>query len=1215
MPLSSSGGPSRLSGHHSFISLLISFFSFSLYESLALSLGRTSSQTPEWNEDGGKILPAVLGEEELLVPSVREGRSAAPAKIEDRLSRLLKTEDVYSQEIFLQLPESRAASRVTGQDFFPAGYHHDGEKDRVIQMESVLRDGTPRHNNPSESPLGVFPSLRTASTSHAKLDRKTLLKRSFMINFFDIKKRLDSHGEVEFTDLEGDIGEGTDAANSMIDRSAPHDAEDAGRDALSVSRKASFLTLDQEVFVHDLKPPKTILLSSEEEARSAEDVIHSGTGVEEAFSASDKNSVVRVKKEDNEEADGEKRSDLIPKKTSVPQQPQVNLHSPSSNFTTFSSSSSLSSSFSLSHAFVDTSSDLPSDIPFVDDNPQEIEEEVNLATALSRAGAQTRDEQSSSDKPPRDKGRPRGGGDPTDSRRSRRRSEGNLDAVRQGGAEGHLALLTKRTEEPAKQPRASRRLSLHSAAQPRQRARSESDIFAMKADELLQRQAEESATLPEIQHGGKGSGRSERSTNRRSSPRTGNQEDKNKDVFTREAEEFLQIEESGQTYPPPPGLVFPSPLEFRRLNFVLREDLSAARPSDSTVVSYAPEEAAKSQAESSSKQTGTAETNSRESRPENRGEPTSPSPPSSPLSLPPHFESWSTEEIKAYGDQFYDEMSMRLGRYKRAAEATRRRTARTEADEVRGDRYSIYLCQQLRPLNVPSLDNNPYLSRLGRMFHRLDQSLSRATKAVSVASTKILRWLKKRLRSEDGGKQKQQGKVTLFLKKLSAYVTAKVMSIATKITAQLIRYMPTILFFVQIFLLISASSAVATGPGVLAIIALVSSIASLLAFLVSQGTELNQQHFAEEIFSSLSPNSNLQTFGLLWADVRAEQIVHTATTPKPIDPDSPATGEGAGRGESLEEEEEEDEFLSSSLFSSFRSNDAHHDDGDLGDGRHHSRRTRAGASSRGGVSSFSCEGTSPPPYLDEVTAALRAANEIRNARDSALAEDEVSGRAGEEGKEERAFAQRGRTLMRRNAKRMKKISGRKEAPREGEQGSSSSSSPGGGEERTRRVSEKDEVDFGRHRRKDGEEQQRGKTSGPPKTDEELLRERLEEIRRRMKENLTQVTYKEKMARRKQRIKETWQDKRFKGAGVIVLTALRMMFSSVNHGVRLLLRAFGSAWTFVVVSLRLSPSIYTRETEREIGSNWGEQTIESHLRLRCSHLLPSRPLHFTGYLQR
>ncbi|PHJ25966.1 transmembrane protein, partial [Cystoisospora suis] len=1200
MPFSSSGGRRRLCGRDTFLSFLFNFFSFNLYlqyryESFALSLGRTSSQTTEWNEKGGKIRSAVLGEEELLIPIVREGKSTAAAKTDDRLSPFLKSDNVYSQDIFLKLPESRGASGVSGSDFFPAGYHHDAEDSVNHLMDSVLRDGTPRHNNPMGRPL--VSSLRPTSTLHAPLDRKTLPRRSFMINPSDInKKRPDSHGQVEFTDPRQDRGQGRDATDSMIkdSRREFHKDEDVG-DVQSVSLKASFLSFDnKEVFAHDLKPAETTLLSSEEEEEKPHDkhaIPYHGMGVE-TFSASAKNSLIRRKKGENDEEKETAEEKRSPLSNSGPQPAEVSLYFPSSNPKSFSSSF-LSSSVS-SHAFVDTSSDLLTDMPFIiDDHPQEIEEDINVATALSRAGPLNDEASPPPSKRPRDRGRRsgHGGGHPRNARR--RRSEGDVDAVPQGAA-GAFDVRTEGNGEPTKQrsqgQRASRPLSLHSPNDPRQ---SDSDIFARKADELLQRQEEESGTSPQIGHAGGGKGGSDRSHKRsRVLSRRGNLGgDTKKDLFTESAEELLRIEESGQTYPSPPGLVFPSPSQFMRLNFfVPGEDLSIPTPppSESTVVvSVVPsEDTGKGQHESLSKETEASQTNSsQESSPptSHPGEsasleatvPSSPSSsplspsPSSPASAP-HFESWTTDEIRAYGDQFYDEMSMRLGRYKRAAEASRRRTARTEADEVRGDPYSIYLCQQLRPLNVPSLDT-PYLSRLGRMFHRLDQALSRATKAISVTSTKILRWLKKRLQSKDAGKQKQKqpGKATLFLRKLSAYVTVKVKSIATKITALLIRYMPTILFFVQIFLLISASSAVATGPGILAIIALVSSITSLLAFLVSQGTELNQQQFAGDIFSSLSPNVNLQTFGLLWADVRAEQIVHTATTPPmPTDLHAPPTGDSAGR-ESLEEEEDDHEFFDSSFFSSLRTREAppHDEDyGDMVDGDgHHSRRTPIQASRRDSSSSSdACEGSSPP-YLDEVTAALRAANEIRNARDSPSSEGVLGHGQEEEEKEqkERISSQRGRKLVRRRARRIKNTSSLKaDQGKEKGQGMPPSSSP---EREEGRRGGDDEVDGGRRRNEGGErgKQEGGRASRPPKTEEQLLRERLEEIRQRMKENLTKVTHKEKMERRKQRIKETWEEKRFKGAGVILLTALRMMFSSVNRGVHLLLRAFGSAWTYVV----------------------------------------------------
>lgn len=611
-----------------------------------------------------------------------------------------------------------------------------------------------------------------------------------------------------------------------------------------------------------------------------------------------------------------------------------------------------------------------------------------------------------------------------------------------------------------------------------------------------------------------GNGRHPQDASRQDSSASG--ESPGEDIFTKEARHFLEIEESGGIYPAPPGLKLPSPSTV----------IGMAGPGTSAGTSNTPGAFAPQLHRRLGPDDSRRESQISAESIETRHLPAGTHAPQAAR----RFASWSTEDIKAYADEFFDEMSMELRRYKRRAEAHGRRTARTEAHELQGDLLGVYLCQQLRPQNLPSSDTG-YLTRLGRMFHRLEKSLSRATRAVRVAGTKIAQWFKRRFGSDD----REPSEAARFLKKMAALAKEKVKLIAMKITAELIRYMPTILLCINIFLLVSVSVALASNPSVFAILGFVSAISSFLAFVVSKGTELNQQEFAESIFDKLTPNRSLQTFGLYWADVRAEQIVHVATSPGPLGSDSLG-------GATV--------VPSSSSTASTQATTP---------GSSSPQRTE---DQNNGEDPVRYVPTEPPlPFLQDVTAALKAANEIQHAQDFPSLDDnpgEYSGEAASgKTKEERTTSSghRGSLSSARSGKEGGDKAGREEDGGEEAEGEPPAGSvERGGSSRTVRV----------HEQAKGSGPSKNESSG--RTKEELFQETLDEIRRRMKENLTKVPLKEELKKHRDRIKQAWREGRFRGAGVIVLTALRLTFSSVNYGVQLLLRAFGSAWTYLIVSL-------------------------------------------------
>ncbi|EPR57580.1 putative transmembrane protein [Toxoplasma gondii TgCatPRC2] len=402
-------------------------------------------------------------------------------------------------------------------------------------------------------------------------------------------------------------------------------------------------------------------------------------------------------------------------------------------------------------------------------------------------------------------------------------------------------------------------------------------------------------------------------------------------------------------------------------------------------------------------------------------------------------ESMSTPALTHLATAYYEEVAAQLRRHKRESIMHKWEAGTSKGDEVQQYVEESELCWKLHPA-LPSPPKTLIAKGLARMWHRLGNAFKGAFRGVKLAHTKIRNWFQKRLKRKGSG-SKNASKVMEFLKRLGAVVQQKVVILAKKIIMQIVRYLPTILLAVNVFFVATSSVAVAASPAApLAILSLVASIIGLLSFSISKGAELERRAFTQD-FSSRLDSDHFQTFGLVWAKLRAEEAVQVDTTAAALTPET------------------------------------------------HGVKTDRGEASR---DSRTTDPSDHQGSWTDINEAFVGAREMADGQTVVAANIDADA-----------------------------------------QWATAASVPAG---------EPGAV--------------------PPS------QAALEEVRRKMKNNLTRQRAPEVFQTGVNEVKATWREKRFAGLGRILLTSLRTFFDLFNFAVSRLLRLFGSAWFFFVdVALR------------------------------------------------
>ncbi|PHJ25045.1 transmembrane protein, partial [Cystoisospora suis] len=172
------------------------------------------------------------------------------------------------------------------------------------------------------------------------------------------------------------------------------------------------------------------------------------------------------------------------------------------------------------------------------------------------------------------------------------------------------------------------------------------------------------------------------------------------------------------------------------------------------------------------------------------------------------------------------------------------------------------VCDKLRPRYVEPA--SPVLSWMSRVFHRLGGAFK---KREAVVRAKILRWMK----AEDRGVDKKEpSKAYKFLKKLAKRAWKQTVRMATHIVAQIMRMLPLICTILNVAFLGLAISSVVVAPTPFAIVGLVALVLNIMSWAFSTGSSIHGVAVTRVIASG-SQDQQIQLFGLLWADLKAEE--------------------------------------------------------------------------------------------------------------------------------------------------------------------------------------------------------------------------------------------------------------------------------------------------------------------------------------------------------
>lgn len=175
------------------------------------------------------------------------------------------------------------------------------------------------------------------------------------------------------------------------------------------------------------------------------------------------------------------------------------------------------------------------------------------------------------------------------------------------------------------------------------------------------------------------------------------------------------------------------------------------------------------------------------------------------------------------------------------------------------------VCDRLQPRYVEP--TSPVRSWLSRVFHRLGGVFSPIKKQAAVVRSKILRWMRtERARAE----KKPPSKAYKFLKNLATRAWTQTVRLTNQIVAQIMRMLPLVSTVLNVVFLGLAISSVVVTPTPFAILSLVALVLNIMSWAFSTGSSIHSVAVTRVIAGG-SESQQIELFGLLWADLKAEE--------------------------------------------------------------------------------------------------------------------------------------------------------------------------------------------------------------------------------------------------------------------------------------------------------------------------------------------------------
>ncbi|EPR56955.1 hypothetical protein TGGT1_300220 [Toxoplasma gondii GT1] len=160
-------------------------------------------------------------------------------------------------------------------------------------------------------------------------------------------------------------------------------------------------------------------------------------------------------------------------------------------------------------------------------------------------------------------------------------------------------------------------------------------------------------------------------------------------------------------------------------------------------------------------------------------------------------------------------------------------------------------------------------SWLGRTFHRLGRAFGTVKRRLVVVRTKISKWLRSHKKNNE---KKKAPKVYSALKRMASRAWAHTKMVGKRVIAQIMRMLPLFFFLLNTFVLGFSISSVVVAPNPFSIIAVVCAASNILSYAFSEGTRIRGVELTRSI-ASQSESHQIELFGFVWADLKAEQDV------------------------------------------------------------------------------------------------------------------------------------------------------------------------------------------------------------------------------------------------------------------------------------------------------------------------------------------------------
>ncbi|KAL8436810.1 hypothetical protein ACSSS7_001455 [Eimeria intestinalis] len=192
------------------------------------------------------------------------------------------------------------------------------------------------------------------------------------------------------------------------------------------------------------------------------------------------------------------------------------------------------------------------------------------------------------------------------------------------------------------------------------------------------------------------------------------------------------------------------------------------------------------------------------------------------------------------------------------AEAQRSGTMTDLPQSVTGKLCNRVLVRVVKEPSVTATFFSSVMARLGTAFNRLKA-------AGKIIFSKLMRLFKS---DSEGG---AESKAVKWIKKMASAAWVKMRGILKTILTVVVRFLPMILFIVNLVVLGMSISSFAAAPNPLSLLGVMSTVCCLVSFIFSNSIQVHTKKITEEALSERSEIGDLQLFGLSWASLRAEE--------------------------------------------------------------------------------------------------------------------------------------------------------------------------------------------------------------------------------------------------------------------------------------------------------------------------------------------------------